>query len=137
MGCASSSIAVAQEPTASAGQGGGVPGAAAAPAAKSSHVSPAMFASVVATRWQSAALEQSSKAWLMPAAPPLVLDVQCTLEELFHGCTKRLEIERQALSTPEKLQRHTVQAVIQAGWSAGTKLTFRGKAWAGDGGDGH
>eukprot|EP00802_Teleaulax_amphioxeia_P022623 Tamp_23092.p1 GENE.Tamp_23092~~Tamp_23092.p1 ORF type:complete len:193 (-),score=35.85 Tamp_23092:40-618(-) len=53
-------------------------------------------------------------------------NLNCTLEELFHGTTKKLKITRQSV-TPGRSREHTFEINIKPGWKAGTKLTYAGE----------
>uniref|UniRef100_A0A0K6S9C6 J domain-containing protein n=1 Tax=Chromera velia CCMP2878 TaxID=1169474 RepID=A0A0K6S9C6_9ALVE len=62
----------------------------------------------------------------MPARPkPFEMDLNCTLEELYTGKTKKLKITRQryAGSSPTKDEK-TLEVEVKAGWKEGTKITF-------------
>ena len=51
-----------------------------------------------------------------------VFEFECTLEELYHGCSKQLRIP------PTKgLQEEIVDLNIKPGWKSGTKLTYFGR----------
>ena len=51
-----------------------------------------------------------------------VFEFECTLEELYHGCSKQLRIP------PTKgLQEEIVDINIKPGWKSGTKLTYFGR----------
>jgi DnaJ family protein B protein 4 len=61
---------------------------------------------------------------------PLKRDLECTLEQLYTGCTKKLKITRkvydrtsQALREEEKI----LEVHVRPGWKAGTKVTFEGE----------
>lgn len=58
-------------------------------------------------------------------APAIVTDVACTLEELFSGTTKTLEVARTRLQNDELLdETKTFQIKVKPGWKHGTKITF-------------
>merc|ERR1712146_62460 len=53
-------------------------------------------------------------------------ELPCTLEELYHGVTKKLKITRQSTTlqrSPEKI----LELEVRPGWKAGTKVTFDGE----------
>lgn len=58
--------------------------------------------------------------------PPVEHKLNVTLDELYHGCTKKMKISRkvmQADGTTSK-QDKIVSVDIKSGWKAGTKVTF-------------
>lgn len=61
-----------------------------------------------------------------PKPDAITRDLPCTLEELYNGCTKRLNITRKRFTPEGALQDETKQLVvnIKAGWKKGTKITF-------------
>lgn len=60
-----------------------------------------------------------------PRAPePLVVPVQCTLEELFQGKLKKMKITR-AINGVDKEKIFEIQ--VKPGWKEGTKITFPGE----------
>ena len=58
--------------------------------------------------------------------PPIECRVDLTLEEMFHGCTKKMKITRRVLSpegtTSDEDKILTID--VKPGWKAGTKITF-------------
>jgi DnaJ family protein B protein 13 len=56
-----------------------------------------------------------------------IINLYLSLEEMFHGCTKKVKVVRQRLdlsgkdTTPEE---KVMTVEVQAGWRAGTKITF-------------
>ena len=54
-------------------------------------------------------------------------NLECSLEELFNGCTKRLNITRKRLA-PNGLSlvddTKTLNIQVKPGWKRGTKITF-------------
>ncbi|KAF0700083.1 Aste57867_9362 [Aphanomyces stellatus] len=61
---------------------------------------------------------------------PLKRDLECTLEQLYTGCTKKLKITRkiydertQAMHEEEKI----LEVNVRPGWKAGTKITYEGE----------
>lgn len=56
--------------------------------------------------------------------PPLVVDVNCTLEQLYSGVTKKLKVTR---TINGKLSDKIFQIDVKPGWKEGTKLTFEGE----------
>ena len=58
--------------------------------------------------------------------PPVECRVDLTLEEMFHGCTKKMKITRKVLS-PEGTTSNEDKILtidVKPGWKAGTKVTF-------------
>lgn len=59
--------------------------------------------------------------------PPVVHELRVSLEEVFHGCTKRMRITRRRLNPDGKTTRtedKILNIVIKSGWKEGTKITF-------------
>jgi DnaJ-class molecular chaperone len=60
-------------------------------------------------------------------APTVQSNLECSLEELFNGCTKRLNITRKRLA-PNGLSlvddTKTLNIQVKPGWKRGTKITF-------------
>jgi DnaJ-class molecular chaperone len=58
---------------------------------------------------------------------PVVLDLFCTLEELYNGCKKKMKITKQAV-VPETGKLGPVEKFltinVKKGWKQGTKVTF-------------
>lgn len=55
------------------------------------------------------------------------VDLQCSLEDLYAGTTKKMKITRQALNTDGKTtypESKILTIDIKPGWKAGTKITF-------------
>lgn len=59
-------------------------------------------------------------------SPAVKYPLACTLEELFHGCTKRLKLQRKNM-TMQRPTEKTIEVQINKGWKAGTKLTYKGE----------
>ena len=58
--------------------------------------------------------------------PPIEYKVNLTLDEMFHGCTKKMKITRKVLS-PEGTTSNEDKILtinVKPGWKAGTKITF-------------
>ena len=58
--------------------------------------------------------------------PPIERKVDLSLEEMFHGCTKKMKISRKVLS-PEGTTSNEDKILtidVKPGWKAGTKITF-------------
>ncbi|XP_078144261.1 dnaJ homolog subfamily B member 5 isoform X1 [Centroberyx gerrardi] len=57
----------------------------------------------------------------------VVHDLLVTLDEVFHGCTKRMKITRSRLNPDGRSLRSedkVLNVVVKKGWKAGTKITF-------------
>ncbi|MEQ2277910.1 DnaJ subfamily B member 5, partial [Xenotaenia resolanae] len=58
---------------------------------------------------------------------PVVHELKVSLEEIFHGCTKRMKITRRRLNPDGRSLRtedKILNIVIKKGWKEGTKITF-------------
>ena len=55
-------------------------------------------------------------------------EFECTLEELYRGCSKRLRIP-----PTNGLQEEIVDVHVKPGWKKGTKLTYESQCAGGDG----
>lgn len=58
------------------------------------------------------------------------MELQCSLEELFKGTTRRMKISRKRLdaSTGQQRQEQEIlEIAVRPGWKAGTKITFQEK----------
>jgi len=67
---------------------------------------------------------------------PLEVNLYCSLEELFAGCSKQTKVARRRLATDGKTSRveDSVMSVdVKAGWKAGTRITFQGEGNEGAG----
>ncbi|XP_051979989.1 chaperone protein DnaJ-like [Xyrauchen texanus] len=59
--------------------------------------------------------------------PPVVHELKVSLEEIFHGCTKRMRITHQRVNPDRRTMRtedKILNIVIKRGWKEGTKITF-------------
>ncbi|XP_054636306.1 dnaJ homolog subfamily B member 1b [Dunckerocampus dactyliophorus] len=59
--------------------------------------------------------------------PPVVHELQVTLEEVLSGCTKRMKISRKRLNPDGRTLRiedKILEVQIKKGWKEGTKITF-------------
>jgi DnaJ-class molecular chaperone len=60
-------------------------------------------------------------------ARPVMVDLKCSLEELYNGATKRMKVTRQRLQADGRTVRpeeKLLEINIKPGWKAGTKITF-------------
>mmetsp|Transcript_11094 Transcript_11094/g.19316 ORF Transcript_11094/g.19316 Transcript_11094/m.19316 type:complete len:347 (+) Transcript_11094:156-1196(+) len=57
-------------------------------------------------------------------AAPIEHQLQCTLEELYAGCTRKMKISRQVSG---KTETEVLEINVKAGWKSGTKITFEEK----------
>jgi DnaJ-class molecular chaperone len=66
-----------------------------------------------------------------PAKPEAITrPLQCTLEELFTGCTKKVKITRARLQGDGRSVRpeeKVLEIVVRPGWKRGTTVTFEGE----------
>ncbi|CAN1240471.1 DnaJ homolog subfamily B member 13 [Linum grandiflorum] len=67
--------------------------------------------------------------------PPVQKNLDCTLEELFYGCTKKVKVTRDVLtdrgysfcSCRQIVQEEEILSIeVKPGWRKGTKITFEG-----------
>ncbi|XP_034956658.1 dnaJ homolog subfamily B member 5 isoform X3 [Zootoca vivipara] len=59
--------------------------------------------------------------------PPVVHELKVSLEEIYHGATKRMKITRRRLNSDGRTMRtedKILNIVIKRGWKEGTKITF-------------
>ncbi len=58
--------------------------------------------------------------------PPVESPLRLSLEDLFHGCTKKMKISRKILSPDgtSSVQDKLLTIDVKPGWKAGTKITF-------------
>ena len=59
--------------------------------------------------------------------PPVVHELRVSLEEIYHGSTKRMKITRRRLNPDGRTVRtedKILHIVIKRGWKEGTKITF-------------
>ncbi|XP_044756179.1 dnaJ protein homolog 1-like [Coccinella septempunctata] len=63
---------------------------------------------------------------MMSQDPPVEHEIYLTLEEVFHGCVKKMKIQKKVLLPSGKLAREEkmLEINVQPGWKAGTKITF-------------
>uniref|UniRef100_A0A803LV13 Chaperone DnaJ C-terminal domain-containing protein n=2 Tax=Chenopodium quinoa TaxID=63459 RepID=A0A803LV13_CHEQI len=68
----------------------------------------------------------NSSGMLKP--PATEKQLECTLEELYHGCVKHIKVSRDVFSiTGQIVQEDEVLTVnIKPGWKTGTRITFQG-----------
>ncbi|XP_057958780.1 uncharacterized protein LOC131151555 [Malania oleifera] len=60
---------------------------------------------------------------------PIEKKLECTLEELCHGCVKKIKITRDVMTNTGTIAREEEILIIKVkpGWKKGTKITFEGK----------
>ncbi|XP_021896368.1 dnaJ homolog subfamily B member 13-like [Carica papaya] len=60
--------------------------------------------------------------------PPIEKQLECTLEELCYGCTKKIKITRDVITnTGQIIQEEEMLTIkVKPGWKKGTKVTFEG-----------
>uniref|UniRef100_A0A8C5QAA1 DnaJ heat shock protein family (Hsp40) member B4 n=1 Tax=Leptobrachium leishanense TaxID=445787 RepID=A0A8C5QAA1_9ANUR len=59
--------------------------------------------------------------------PPIIHDLRVSLEEIYHGCTKRMRISRKRVNPDGRSVRTEDKILtieIKKGWKEGTKITF-------------
>lgn len=59
--------------------------------------------------------------------PPVIHELKVSLEEIYHGCTKRMRISRKRLNPDGRSVRTEDKILtieIKRGWKEGTKITF-------------
>jgi len=59
-------------------------------------------------------------------AQPVVFDLNCSLEELYAGTTKKMKVKRKS-STLKRDAEAILEVNVKPGWKAGTKITFGGE----------
>eukprot|EP00931_Biecheleriopsis_adriatica_P070725 TRINITY_DN4450_c1_g1_i1.p1 TRINITY_DN4450_c1_g1~~TRINITY_DN4450_c1_g1_i1.p1 ORF type:complete len:382 (+),score=106.08 TRINITY_DN4450_c1_g1_i1:73-1146(+) len=57
---------------------------------------------------------------------PAVFDLQCSLEELYNGATKKMKVKRNS-TTLSRDPQAVLEVTVKPGWKAGTKVTFNGE----------
>lgn len=60
------------------------------------------------------------------SARPAVFDLNCSLEDLYNGTTKKMKIKRKS-ETLKRNAEAVLEIEVKAGWKAGTKITFPGE----------
>ncbi|XVF36942.1 hypothetical protein REPUB_Repub19eG0102200 [Reevesia pubescens] len=60
--------------------------------------------------------------------PPIERQLDCTLEELCYGCTKKIKITRDVVTEPGQIveEEEILSIKVKPGWKKGTKITFEG-----------
>lgn len=63
------------------------------------------------------------------ASEPVVYNLECSLPELYNGCTKKFNVTRKRFSADGQLLDDTKQLTINVrpGWKKGTRVTFPGE----------
>ena len=61
---------------------------------------------------------------------PAIIDVPCSLEQLFEGCKKKMKISREINGI---IEEKIIEINIKPGWKEGTKITFEGEGDLKDG----
>lgn len=59
--------------------------------------------------------------------PPIHHDLKVSLEDIFHGCTKKMKISRRVLNPDGRSTRKEEKVLeinVKQGWKEGTKITF-------------
>ncbi|KAM9019692.1 dnaJ homolog subfamily B member 13 [Ara ararauna] len=63
----------------------------------------------------------------MKQDPPVVRDLYLSLEDLFHGCTKKIKISRRVMNEDgqtSSIKDKILTIDVQPGWKQGTRITF-------------
>ncbi|XP_010538999.1 PREDICTED: dnaJ homolog subfamily B member 13-like [Tarenaya hassleriana] len=89
---------------------------------------PSVAASTVQRTFTNPILYSTSAA-TVAKPPPTKEELVCTLEELCKGCTKKIMIKRDVLSSSGEMsqEEEMVEIKVKPGWKGGTKVTFEGK----------
>ncbi|CAN1268786.1 DnaJ homolog subfamily B member 13 [Linum perenne] len=60
--------------------------------------------------------------------PPVYKNLECTLEDLFYGCTKKVKVTRDVLTDRGQIvkEEEILSIQVKPGWRKGTKITFEG-----------
>lgn len=59
--------------------------------------------------------------------PPIHHDLKVSLEDIFHGCTKKMKISRRVLKSDgrsTRMEEKVLEINVKPGWKEGTKITF-------------
>ncbi|KAL3814491.1 hypothetical protein ACJIZ3_015759 [Penstemon smallii] len=88
---------------------------------------PAFLTKIASRRSPTPILFSQSAARRKPQ--PIEKKLACTLEELCHGCVKKIKITRDAISSTGLIvqEEEIVMIKVKPGWKKGTKITFEGK----------
>ncbi|KAK4859734.1 hypothetical protein QYF36_010735 [Acer negundo] len=64
----------------------------------------------------------------MVKPPPIEKKLECTLEELCFGCTKKIKITRDVITDSREIiqEAELLTIKVKPGWKKGTKITFEG-----------
>ncbi|KAJ3589792.1 hypothetical protein NHX12_010633 [Muraenolepis orangiensis] len=68
----------------------------------------------------------SSSGW-RTKDPPIERDVSLTLDDLYHGCTKKIKISRKVINEDGyifSIQEKILIITVKPGWNDGTRVTF-------------
>ncbi|EFH63385.1 hypothetical protein ARALYDRAFT_475851 [Arabidopsis lyrata subsp. lyrata] len=70
----------------------------------------------------------SSSSAKVAKPSPTEKKLRCTLEELCNGCTKKIKITRDVITSSGQMceEEETVEIKVKPGWKGGTKVTFEG-----------
>ncbi|XP_059454518.1 uncharacterized protein LOC132184782 [Corylus avellana] len=68
----------------------------------------------------------NSSGMLKP--PPIEKKLECTLEELYYGCKRKIKITREVATNTGKItqEEELLTIKVKPGWKKGTKITFEG-----------
>ncbi|KAF8377049.1 hypothetical protein HHK36_030421 [Tetracentron sinense] len=62
-------------------------------------------------------------------SPPIEKTLECTLEEVCHGCLKKIKITRDVLTNIRRIivqEEEVLRIKVKPGWKQGTKITLEG-----------
>ncbi|KAL2491143.1 HSP40/DnaJ peptide-binding protein [Abeliophyllum distichum] len=88
---------------------------------------PTLISKIASSRSTTPIMFSRSTAWKKPQA--IEKKLECTLEELLHGCVKKIKTTRDVISNPGFIikEEETLMIKVKPGWRKGTKITFEGK----------
>ncbi|KAK2443878.1 dnaJ protein subfamily B member [Trifolium repens] len=88
---------------------------------------PQMHSRNGSSRRSTPIMYSNSSGMLKP--PPIEKNIECTLEELCYGCTKKIMITRDVLTNNGGVvqEEELLTINVQPGWTKGTKIKFVGK----------
>lgn len=68
----------------------------------------------------------SGRGGMTQGSRPAQFELQCSLEELYNGATKKMKVKRSS-STLSRDAEAVLEIKVKPGWKAGTKVTFPGE----------
>ncbi|KAJ8773368.1 hypothetical protein K2173_028545 [Erythroxylum novogranatense] len=87
---------------------------------------PASLSRSVSRRSTTPIMFSNSSGMLKP--PPIQKDLDCTLEELCYGCTKKVKVTRDVLTNTGQIaeEEEVLKIKVKPGWTKGTTISFEG-----------